>query len=48
MKQGLLYLIGVPDQVSNVGHRIWLLIIREKGMVAANGGPRAVFILNVI
>lgn len=48
MEQGLLYLIGVPDQVSNVGHRIGLLVIREKGMVAANGGSWAVFILNVI
>lgn len=47
-RKGLLYLIGVPDQVSNVGHRIGLLVIREKGMVAANGGPWAVFILNVI
>lgn len=48
MEQGLLYLIRVPDQVSNVGHWIGLLVIREKGMVAANGGARAVFILNVI
>lgn len=45
---GPLYLVGVPDQVSNVSHRIRLLVVREKGMVAANGGSWAVLILNVI
>lgn len=29
------YLVGVPDQVGNVGHGTGLLVIREKGMVAA-------------
>jgi hypothetical protein len=48
MGQELPYLIGVPDQIGNVSHRVGLLVIREKGMVAANGGPWAVFILNVI
>lgn len=45
---GAHYLVGVPDEVSNVSHRIGLLVIREEGVVAANGGSRAVLILNVI
>lgn len=42
------YLIGVADQVPNVRHRRGLLVLGDKGVVAAHGGPRAVLILDVI
>ena len=42
------HLVGVSDQVCDVGHRTRLLVVREEGMVAANRGSRAVLVLDVV
>ena len=42
------YLVGVPDQVCDVGHGTRLLVVREEGVVAANRGSWAVLVLDVV